>query len=94
MTQRTLLVAVALCAAASVAAGQSGGFVDASGHASSLVSVDGDVRLEVLDWGGTGPPMVFLAGLGNTAPGCRPWSLGLRSGSVLSPPVLGGLCGP
>ena len=67
MTQRTLLVAAAFCAAASVAAGQSGGFVDPSGHASSLVPVDGDVRLEVLDWGGTGPPLVFLAGLGNTA---------------------------
>lgn len=25
------------------------------------------VRLEVLDWGGTGAPMVFLAGAGNTA---------------------------
>jgi pimeloyl-ACP methyl ester carboxylesterase len=31
------------------------------------VTVDRDVRLEVLDWGGTGQPMVFLAGLGNDA---------------------------
>jgi non-heme chloroperoxidase len=30
------------------------------------VSVNPDVRLEVLDWGGRGPAMVFLAGFGNT----------------------------
>jgi pimeloyl-ACP methyl ester carboxylesterase len=29
--------------------------------------VDENVRLEVLDWGGTGRPVVLLAGLGNTA---------------------------
>jgi pimeloyl-ACP methyl ester carboxylesterase len=29
--------------------------------------VDKDVRLEVLDWGGVGQPVVLLAGLGNTA---------------------------
>lgn len=28
-----------------------------------LVAVDPDVRLEVLDWGGTGPAMVFLGGM-------------------------------
>jgi non-heme chloroperoxidase len=32
-----------------------------------FVIVDKDVKLEVLDWGGTGRPLVFLAGLGNTA---------------------------
>ncbi len=32
-----------------------------------LVSVDQDVKLEVLDWGGTGRPLIFLAGLGNDA---------------------------
>ena len=31
------------------------------------VTVAPDVSLEVIDWGGSGPPMVFLAGLGNTA---------------------------
>jgi pimeloyl-ACP methyl ester carboxylesterase len=29
--------------------------------------VDRGVTLEVLDWGGDGPPLVFLTGLGNTA---------------------------
>ncbi|MFK2931084.1 alpha/beta fold hydrolase [Dyella agri] len=32
-----------------------------------FVSVADGVRLEVLDWGGTGRPLVLLAGLGNTA---------------------------
>ena len=32
-----------------------------------LVTVAPDVKLEVLDWGGTGRPMILLAGLGNDA---------------------------
>jgi non-heme chloroperoxidase len=32
-----------------------------------FVAVDNDVKLEVLDWGGTGRPLIFLAGLGNDA---------------------------
>jgi pimeloyl-ACP methyl ester carboxylesterase len=33
---------------------------------SKFVTVNGG-RLEYLDWGGDGPPLVFLAGLGSTA---------------------------
>jgi hypothetical protein len=33
----------------------------------SFVSVEKGVKLEVLDWGGTGRPLVLLAGLGDTA---------------------------
>src|SRR6266852_3230628 len=40
---------------------------DPSPHTAQLVSVDKDVRLEVLDWGGSGRPVVLLAGGGNTA---------------------------
>jgi non-heme chloroperoxidase len=40
---------------------------DPSPHHTTMVSVDGDVSLEVLDWGGSGRAIVFLAGLGNTA---------------------------
>ncbi len=40
---------------------------DPSPHSIQFVSVGKDVRLEVLDWGGTGRPLVLLAGLGNTA---------------------------
>lgn len=32
-----------------------------------FVEVEPGVKLEVLDWGGSGRPLVFLAGLGNTA---------------------------
>ncbi len=32
-----------------------------------MVSVDGNVKDEVLDWGGSGRPVLLLAGLGNTA---------------------------
>ncbi len=31
------------------------------------IPVDKDVTLEVIDWGGTGRPLILLAGLGNTA---------------------------
>jgi len=41
--------------------------IDPSPHASRFVTVQQDVKLEVLDWGGSGPPLIFLAGLGNTA---------------------------
>jgi pimeloyl-ACP methyl ester carboxylesterase len=40
---------------------------DPSPHTSQFITVDKDVKLEVLDWGGSGPPLVFLAGLGDTA---------------------------
>jgi non-heme chloroperoxidase len=40
---------------------------DPSPHTVQFVTVDKDVRLEVLDWGGSGRPVVLLAGLGNTA---------------------------
>ena len=40
---------------------------DPSPHTAQLVCVDKDVRLEVLDWGGSGRPVILLAGGGNTA---------------------------
>ena len=40
---------------------------DPSPHAVRMVTVDKDVQLEVLDWGGSGPTVVLLAGLGATA---------------------------
>ena len=35
--------------------------------AEQFVTVEPNVKLEVLDWGGTGRPLVFLSGLGDTA---------------------------
>jgi non-heme chloroperoxidase len=40
---------------------------DPSPHTVQFITVDKDVKLEVLDWGGTGKPVVLLAGLRNTA---------------------------
>ena len=40
---------------------------DTSTHTVQFITVDKDVKLEVLDWGGTGRPLVFLAGGGRTA---------------------------
>jgi non-heme chloroperoxidase len=40
---------------------------DPSPHTVQFVTVDNNVKLEVLDWGGSGRPLVLLAGLGNTA---------------------------
>lgn len=42
-------------------------WADPSPHRIELVTVDQGIDLEVLDWGGTGRPLVLLAGLGNTA---------------------------
>ena len=39
---------------------------DPAPHADQFITVDTGVRLEVLDFGGSGPPLVLLAGLGNT----------------------------
>jgi pimeloyl-ACP methyl ester carboxylesterase len=39
---------------------------DPSPHTVQFVAVDKDVKLEVLDWGGTGRPMVLITGLGNS----------------------------
>jgi non-heme chloroperoxidase len=40
---------------------------DSSPHTTRFVTVEKSVRLEVLDWGGSGRPLVLLAGGGDTA---------------------------
>ena len=37
---------------------------DTTQHSVQFVPVDKNVKLEVLDWGGTGRPLVLLAGMG------------------------------
>jgi non-heme chloroperoxidase len=40
---------------------------DPSPHSARFVAVEANVQLEVLEWGGSGRPLVLLAGAGNTA---------------------------
>src|SRR4030095_10863749 len=44
-----------------------GTWTDPSHHRVRMITVAPKVSLEVLDWGGAGEPVVFLAGLGNSA---------------------------
>jgi hypothetical protein len=58
---RTIAVALLLL---SPAHGQD---IDSTSHTVQFVAVENNVKLEVLDWGGSGRPLVLLAGLGDTA---------------------------
>jgi non-heme chloroperoxidase len=53
---------------------------DPSPHTAQFVTVESGVKLEVLDWGGTGRPVILLAGLGNTAHVFDKFALKLVSG--------------
>jgi pimeloyl-ACP methyl ester carboxylesterase len=56
-----------LLAVATPASAQQIEWKDPSPHVATMVTVDDQVQLEVLDWGGSGPAIVLLAGLGDTA---------------------------
>jgi pimeloyl-ACP methyl ester carboxylesterase len=64
-----VLLAGACRAADRPAAAAPAAWHDPSPHQVRFVTVAPDVRLEVLDWGGTGAPLVFLAGLQDVAHG-------------------------
>jgi non-heme chloroperoxidase len=53
--------------ATSLFAQSSPGWKDPSPHVERLIQVEPGVQLEVLDWGGSGRPILLLAGGGNTA---------------------------
>jgi pimeloyl-ACP methyl ester carboxylesterase len=62
--RRWMMCAIgALCVSAAPLAAQG----KSGGYRAHYVTVDDDVYLEVLDWGGTGQPVIFLAGNGGTA---------------------------
>lgn len=63
---RRLLTLICLTGALAWAQ-EAGSWHDPSQHRVQFVTVDDEVRLEVLDWGGSGRPLVLLAGSGNTA---------------------------
>lgn len=56
-----------LAVAAAPASAQPDEWRDPSPHTARLVTVDDNVQLEVLDWGGTGPALLLLSGLGSNA---------------------------
>jgi len=60
-------ILVSLAGSSSSRLEQSFTWHDPSPHRVQFVFVEKDVKLEVLDWGGTGRSLVLLAGLGNTA---------------------------
>lgn len=62
-----IIVALILLLARLTPAQEAAGWRDPSPHSSQFVMVDKNVSLEVLDWGGSGRPIVLLAGLGITA---------------------------
>jgi non-heme chloroperoxidase len=68
MSRHVLFVGLAvLLFARNLAPQQPGGWRDPSPHTVQFIAVDTNVKLEVLDWGGSGKPLVLLAGLRNTA---------------------------
>ncbi|HEX2078954.1 MAG TPA: alpha/beta fold hydrolase [Longimicrobium sp.] len=62
-----LALLLTACAGAAPLASQSGGaeWRDASPHRSASVQANG-INLHYLDWGGTGPALIFLTGMGVT----------------------------
>ena len=67
MKRRMLCFLCAVVVGAASASSQEVAWADPSPHTTRLVMVDSGVQLEVLDWGGSGPTVVLLAGLGATA---------------------------
>jgi pimeloyl-ACP methyl ester carboxylesterase len=62
-----IIVALVLFFVRPSPAQEAGGWHDPSPHSIQFVTVDRNVSLEVLDWGGSGRPIVLLTGLGSTA---------------------------
>ena len=62
-----LAVTVVLASAFPLLAQERDSWRDPSPHEVQFVTVDADVDLEVLNWGGSGQSIVLLAGLGSTA---------------------------
>jgi len=67
MKRYFVFILTVLLATVTTASSQQIEWKDPSSHTVKFVTVDKDVQLEVLDWGGSGRPLVLLAGLGGTA---------------------------
>jgi non-heme chloroperoxidase len=62
---RTGIVAVGILLAGAALAEERQ--TDDTPHTVRFIAVEEGIKLEALDWGGSGPPLVLLAGLGDTA---------------------------
>jgi hypothetical protein len=67
MSANPIVVNLVLMAAGATWAQTPSDWQDPSPHSIQFVTVQENVKLEVLDWGGTGRAIIFLPGLGNTA---------------------------
>ena len=67
MTHSGAIFLCVLLAMTTPARAQQAEWRDLSPHKTTFVTVEDGVRLEALDWGGSGPPLLLLAGLGDTA---------------------------
>jgi len=67
MNRHCLAAVCGLVAVATPASPQRAEWKDSSPHMVKFVEVDTEVRLQVLDWGGSGPALLLLAGGGDTA---------------------------
>ncbi|HEX3966667.1 MAG TPA: alpha/beta hydrolase [Edaphobacter sp.] len=56
-----------LCTAALLLTLRAPAQIDSAPHTTQFVTVEQSVRLEVVDWGGSGSPLIFLAGAGDSA---------------------------
>jgi non-heme chloroperoxidase len=65
--KRRAALILLVCLIAPLHAQQPPAWKDPSAHITRFVTVEKGVRLEVLDWGGSGKPLVLLAGGGDTA---------------------------
>jgi pimeloyl-ACP methyl ester carboxylesterase len=72
-------LSIVLCGAAAAHAQAAPEWRDPSPHTRRLVQVEPGVDVEVLDWGGTGRPLVLLAQLGSTAHVYDGWAPSLTS---------------
>src|ERR1700757_5286580 len=64
---RSVICLAAFLVSVSLLKAQSALKTDTSPHTVQMIQVEPDIKLEVLDWGGTGRPLVLLAGMGDTA---------------------------
>ena len=65
MIRMTIKLALTIALAARLLPTAHGQNSDSTAHTVQFITVEENVKLEVLDWGGSGRPVVLLTGMGN-----------------------------